>query len=74
MTTVITVTIIVILITAAVIFNNIKERKSKANQQFEDKMKGIYNKELNEYFQKMNIERTIQGYDEALNERLNNKK
>lgn len=73
-TLIITASMVITVIFFSITILEVINYNKKRNEEFEDKMKGIFNKELNEYFQKMNIERIIQGYDEALNERLNNQK
>ncbi len=56
MTSLIVAAIAVILIVALSIYNAYTKRQQELNDAFEEKLKGIYNAELNEYFAKRNIE------------------
>lgn len=59
-TLIIIITVTLIVGVAYAVHSTIKER----NQKFEDKMKGIYNAELNEYFAKQNMEKANRLKDE----------
>jgi len=56
----------VIFILAAVIYNAYTKRQQELNDAFEAKLKGIYNKELNEYFMKKNIS-NANDYNQSVN-------